>query len=360
MLPPPKRVGRLLLLHRLAFDAELKGRLRRADFFWREAHARLRRIWPRTDLWEAARAKLGDTAPKDAQALRSLVLTELFLDTHIAFVNGRLSASEHLSNADRAFAQIAFIRDLLKLHPLPGDEGTELLAPALEAEIDALEQAKHWDDAIALARTSYAETADRPQPQERLALLYFHRCIDRLADEPKGNEVADAGRLDGAIQQIVGLLRSNSDVVLYDLLGQLHHLHSIRLANAGQFADALVACRKAQAFSPSLEATDQVMSQLRENMTKLQGQMRDIEAQLKRSSNVTLSAEGHWLRAQTNQGFRPLEQYEKSGEPERIAGKRRLAQAHKLWRDLHDDPKKTCTDEQARELFDVVAALYGS
>src|SRR4030095_15298594 len=112
--------------------------------------------------------------------------------------------------------------------------------------------------------------------------------------------------------------------------------------------------------SPSLEGTDQVMSQLRENMTTLQGQMRDIEAQLKRSSNATLSAEGHWLRAETSQGFRPLERYEQSGEPERIAGKRLLAHAHKLWRDLHDDPKKTCTDEQARELFDVVAALYAS
>src|SRR5215469_1217347 len=47
-LAPDQRVARLLLLHRLAFEAEMEGQFRRADFFWREALAQLGRVWTHT------------------------------------------------------------------------------------------------------------------------------------------------------------------------------------------------------------------------------------------------------------------------------------------------------------------------
>jgi hypothetical protein len=43
-LDPVQRVGRMLLLHRLAFEAEQAGKWRRADFFWRETHSGFRRL----------------------------------------------------------------------------------------------------------------------------------------------------------------------------------------------------------------------------------------------------------------------------------------------------------------------------
>src|SRR6266700_1046784 len=45
VLDPLGRVGRMLLLHSLAFEAERSGCRIRADFFWRESHYALRRTW---------------------------------------------------------------------------------------------------------------------------------------------------------------------------------------------------------------------------------------------------------------------------------------------------------------------------
>src|SRR4029079_19682859 len=72
-LPAEGEVARVLLLHRLAFEAKLKSQFRRANFLWREAFERLRLIWTCIDCWDAARTLLGDGAPGSAEALRERV-----------------------------------------------------------------------------------------------------------------------------------------------------------------------------------------------------------------------------------------------------------------------------------------------
>jgi hypothetical protein len=357
-LSPNEHFGRLLLLHRLAFEAELAGQSRRADFFWREAFRSLQRIWKRDDVWEAVRSIVGGDAVPTPRAVRDLVATELFIDTHIAFANGRLGQGTPLKADDRLFAHLAFIRLLLKLQQLPVDVAAPLLAPAIDAEIGNLESESKWDVAISRLREYIALCPGDLPSEERLAGLYFKRAIGRLsAGEGKGS--ANAASLRETMKPLDQMRRECPDcAVVYDYLGHLHHIQSIQLANGKELATALLASRKAQILAPGLDAAATTLSQLAEAMTKLQTDMREVEQRV-RAGGVTLNAEGSRLRRQANLGFSLLDQFDKSAEPAQLAKERVLARARKLWRDVGLAPDAGSEDKTSA-LSQVVGELYSS
>jgi hypothetical protein len=359
-LSPNQQFARLLMLHRLAFEAELAGEFEQADFFWRETNAQLRAAWNRPDMWNAACAVLDHKPPVIcAEVMRDLVAIELFIDTHIAFVNGQFANKMSLDPDNRAFIRLDFVRTLLELQKVPPAEAALLLAPGIEAEIAALQTAKRWDDAIARATQHLAMSPDDAKLQDRLALLHFDQAIDRLSGE--GNELSDASWLGQKIEALEGLRPAIPDRTrTYSLLGQLNHLQSIRLANGGRLADALVAARKAQVFAPQLDDVVQTMSVLVDSMTKLQAQMEAVENQLRAAGNMRLSADGERLQSEARQGFSPLEQYLKSGQPEQIAAARHRASACALWQDIGLEQSSRPADEKLFKLLEVVGELYGS
>ena len=359
-LSPNQQFARLLMLHRLAFEAELAGQLEQANFFWREANARLRAAWDRSDTWDAACAVLDHKPPvTSAEVIRDLVVNELFVDTHIAFINGQFANEIPLDPGNRAFVHLGFVRTLLELQKAPPAEAALLLAPGIEAEIAALQTAKRWDDAIVRAAQHCAMSSDDAKLQDRLALLHFDQAIDRLS--AKGNELSDASWLGQKIEALERLRSANPDRMLtYSLLGQLYHLQSIRLANGGRLADALVAARKAHVFAPQLEDITKTISELVDSMTKLQAHMKAVENQLRTSGNMRLNADGERLQSEARQGFSPLEQYLKSGQPEQIAAARHRASACALWRDIGLEQNSRPADEKLFKLLEVVGELYGS
>jgi hypothetical protein len=352
------KIGRVLLLHRFAFAAESAGQLRRADFFWREAHAALRRAWPDTALWDAARLAVGDGAPATADALRRCIGDELFFDAHAGFANARLAQSDALPIGDRAFAHLEYLRALLTLQQASPSYEAEVLAPLHIAQITAYKQAKRWDDAITQSGALCAMNRTDRRLLTSLAMLHFEAAIDRL----DGTDDAHAAQiLAGTIEQVEALRRSQPDVpLLYDLLGQVHHLHAVRLANSGQLSTALVAARRAQVFTPGMSGSTETMSTLVDNMRKLQKQMQEFEARLRESPNLRLNAQGIKARSEAREGFAPLQRYVDSGEPETIGAERRLAHARTLWEDagLPPDPKPSA--EQVLELLDAAGELYAS
>jgi hypothetical protein len=358
-LAPDQQISRLVMFHRLAFEAELAAQFRRADFFWRETFGQLQSAWHRSDIWEAARTLLHCSVVTSAEAMRDCIAAELFTDTHIAFANGWLAGKATLDCDSRAFVHLGFIRTLLDMQELPPAEQALLLAPAVEVEIAALQKSKRWDDAISRVTQHLAMSPDDTLQQDRLALIHFRHAIDRLS--VKGKELSDASWLDQKIEALERMRSANPDLTLaYNLLGQLYHLQSIRFANGGKLAHALVAARKAQVFAPMLDGVDETMSQLIDSMNQLQAQMRDIEKQLLASSNTSLNANGLRLQSEARQGFLPLEQYIKSKQPEQIAAARYRASACTLWRDIGLAATPRATDEKLVKLFEVVSELYGS
>ncbi|MET4071879.1 hypothetical protein ABID58_006703 [Bradyrhizobium sp. S3.2.6] len=357
-LSPIQQLARLLLLHRLAFEAELAGEFERADFFWRECNSQLRAASTRLDIWEAACAALEQKSVTSPEIMRDLIVNELFIDTHIAFANGQL-AKVRLDPDDRAFVHLAFLRTLLEVQKVQPAEAALLLGPAIEAEMEVLQTAKRWDEAIARAGQYLALSPDDVASQERLALLHFRHALDRAPS--KGDEISDAKWLDRKIEVLERTRSANPDwTMIYSLLAQLYQLQSIRLANGGRLADALVASRKAHVFAPTLDVAVETMSQLVENMNNLQAQMKAVESQLRAAGNMTLNAEGVRLQAEARRGFAPLDEYIKSEHPEQIAAARQRANARTLWQDIGLQTKPQPADEELLKLFVVVGELYGS
>ncbi|MER9070426.1 hypothetical protein NKH84_28385 [Mesorhizobium sp. M0902] len=361
LLAPDKLFVRLLTLHRLAFEAELEGKFGRADFFWQEVLAQLRRAWTRKAVWEAAHTAVGGGSPHGPESLRDRILAELFIDTHVAFVNGRLLRAASPAADDRAFVHLNYVRKLLEFQTLPPDEAAGLISPAVEAQISALETAGRWTNAIACATQHLAMNSGDTKMQDRLAMLHFRRAIDQLSDNANGNDLAEASRLGEAIESLDRAQKEDPDrTLIYDLLGQLCHLQSVRLANGGELSKALVAARKAQLYAPSLAAADETMSQLLEAMTQLKTQIQEVEKKLRASANTGLTEEGRRLQAEATRGFSALENYMKSSEPTRVATARRLAHARAIWRDVGFAPEIKPADEQALGLMDAVGQIYGS
>jgi hypothetical protein len=344
-------VHRVLYLHRRAFEAELAGHHASADFFWREAIAALRATWRAEAAWAAVASKVH----ADGNSLRKAVATELFVDAHIAFANGSLQPGAPAPES-RAFAHAAFIGQLLDLPGLELDFATTLL-PAIVAEAEALKAAGRASAAIDRLRRE-RRTPSTPILSDMLASLLFARTLAALADDPEGRELADARRIARGIRDLEMLCEAHPEnVLVYDLLAQLHHLHSIRLNNGGRVSEAILASAKAAAFRPGFEAAEEAMKQLVENMQQVQVHAARVQAQLRGSYNKQLSAQGAALVRDASQGLKPMQAFQASGDPQRIARRRSLADAARLWRDLAGGSATRPPAAQLLRLRDTVLAL---
>jgi hypothetical protein len=350
-----QRVGRMLLLHRLAFEAEQAGRWRRADFFWRETHNGFRRLWLLPKIWARAATALGETEPSDGTTLRDRIGRELLIDTHEAFVNGRLAAATPVRSGDRLFVHVGYLRDLLNLTEASPEERLKFLLPAIEAEIQARETEKSWDAAAVLAQELVELDYSDMSAQERLAWIYFRRTVE---DAPKGQELEHARKVNRSIEDLERLRRTGVDRSLYfDLIGRLYHLRAILLANSGQLPEALVEARKSQDFCPSLEVAGQSMQQLVDAMKALQRRMEQLQKELRSSSNKSLTVDGQRMLRQAQTGFSLLNSYVASDEPAKIAAARQLALAREVCRDIG---LSDAGEARAVAVLDAVGSLYGS
>lgn len=355
------RVSRLLLLFRHAFEAERSGRFIQADFFWRAAHDNLERLWPDTAAWQSAYAAIGATQPLSADDVCDAVGRELFIDAHAGFANARLAEVEDLSPNDRAVRHLAWLRNLVAIVRLPHDEAVRLLSPALKRQIQSCVAKKRWSEAIGLARGMLALTPGDWAWQEQTADLIFANALDRLAPRPEGSELWDARILAQAIDEIDDLRkREPANIVFYRLLGQLHHLLGIRLAQGNGIAEGLVSAKRAQLFAPGVEGYEKTMSDLTDAMGTRKQQVAALEDELRKTPGQSLNAVGLRIQADARRGFGPVETFLKSDEPGLISTDRQAALAREIWRDAKLPPPVSDWNQAAATLLTVLGSIYAS
>jgi hypothetical protein len=360
-LKPVDQVARLLRLHRLAFEAERNGRERRADFFWREALRGLRRLSKRPKVWQALWEAHGKAVTSDAEALQKRIALEVFADLHAAFANAKLDQAEAPAPIDLAYRHLHYLREVLPLTGMTTDDQAALLAPAMLAEIDALEKAKRGSAAVAVARDLLALAPGKPEFQKRLALAHFDAAVKSLSDRPAGKERAEAAALRQGIEQLEEVRRQFPyHTLIYQLIGLLQNLRAVRLTNGSDLPEGLVAARKAIVFHPPLEAEPGLFAQLVNHMRDLQTRMAEVEQQIRRSSNTTLTADGQKALAQSRKGFAPLEAYLKTDEPAQIAAAREKAQAREIWLEIGLPPEEGDWDGRAVALVTSAGAIFGT
>jgi hypothetical protein len=349
----------LLYLHRRAFEAECEGSYITADFFWQEAYAKLRRVWPRQGGWDAAAKQL--VIGLDGSQLRTLVATEIFVDAHIAFANGRIQ-SESIAEDDRAFTHARHLCELLGLPQEPPlADFDSAVKPAIVAEIDILEAAGRRDEAIDRIR-QVSLVRGVPLLGDRMTMLLFMRTLDRLSPDSTGMELSEAKLLQEGIDALKTLRDDNPQhLLIFDVLAQLYHRRCVCLANAGKLSEALVECEKSLAHAPGFQQAEKAMEQLVENMTALQCRMAAMEAELRSTPGHTLNAAGMQLQEDARRGFGPLGEFRQSGQDDRIRAARSSAAGFTLWKEITGPIAPARPDEaQAKALSTVVSDVYST
>ena len=256
---PERQAAALLWLFREGMRAELEDRWRRADFFWDEAHRILQGLQRaeggivRALALLLARMPAGNEAIAESVAAR--VIDEIFIDTHAGFYNGRVKSVAELPRDDRAFAHLERIKALLPSSGMNERERAAFLRPVRRAQFKAFKQDRAWNNAARIARELLEAEPDDLGAQEHLIEAVVQGALASLSnDNSDSTNRRGVKSLQKAIRELEAMrpkMPLSED--LYGALRHLHHMCAIRLANRGQFSQALVSVQTATDLAQAAE-----------------------------------------------------------------------------------------------------------
>jgi hypothetical protein len=353
--------ARLLGLHKEALDSELAGAFIKADYFWQRFHAELKILVYRDDFWDELGRVVGwePGGVADPEQLRARLVTEVFTETHLACYRGHARAAEQLPPDSRAFVHFDYVKKLLPWTGVSGDALVGLLREPLDAQLSSLGRVGRWADAFELCRMILKYAPGNVECQEKMGGVYFAWTVGSLKGDSGGAASRDdADTLETAIGHLEKIRAAvPHSLVVYEMLGRLHQLRSVKLANAGFLSAALVDAQKALSFCPGSEEAERGRGELAELMKSTQAQMREIEKKMEKQGGPKLNARGQLLRAEAARGFGPVNEYIESAEARATVEASLTARARTLWREIGLPTPPERHDELARSLLEAVGRV---
>jgi hypothetical protein len=349
-LRPQAHLTRLFKQHQLGLEAEQKAQWQRADFYWQQVQNQLKALSKREALWQALADEIAQKHPEaellnQPLILRQRLVEEVLIDTHCGFYNGLTEPSEGLAWGDRPFTHIRHIEKLLPYSSLTLREIQLFLADSWQKQINHYRAAKNWSEAIKLCHHRLTYCSDIPY-QNELAEMQASAITAKLTNgKSEKQQLQDAKRLKKGIQQFEALAKIYPhNISLFDYLGNLHHLHAIRLGNGGLVAEGLVAVEKALIYTPYLRDAVVTRSHLTQAMERLSEYATQVKAQLARNRNTRLNPEGRKVLTQSQKGFALREWYLNSKYASSARKAVQVAEAMTVWRNIQGLPDPS--DEQ--------------
>jgi hypothetical protein len=360
-----EQIGYLFFHHRMAMEAELLGQAGRADFFWKELYKVLTPLLKNEDLWKDAVSYLnepGSELMKDPAQVRRRVVSEVLIDTHCAFYNGYLEKTDKPAFDNRAFLHFKLIRKLLDFEALPKEELRGLLTPSTDVQIDLLTEGRKWNEAIELAYFRQKNFPESEVYQNGLAGLHFTAALSSLGNTAdKSSARREATALARSICFLDEMRKDNPhNVNIYQMLGTLNSIYAIRLANAGDLAESLVAIHKALLLYPLIEGGQEIKNRLFELMEDVQKRTESLGAQMRYDPAVRLNAEGQNLMAEARKGFSLVYNYAQSEEAVSLAQTEYTARARTMWRLAGLAEPKEQFDSRAHVFYEAMNTFFAS
>lgn len=357
--------GRLLFNHRMAMQEELDGQFARADFFWHEFYQALRGLQEKPEFWDEVSQGIstepGVVEMSAPEKVRQRLITEVFIDTHCAFYNGRVLQAEPITSDSRVLLHFGHLAQLVGWAQLHGEELRGIIGPPAELQIELCRKTGQWDRGIDAARLLVNHFPDSVDYQDKLAGLYFSSTLDGLSDTTSESQsLRDANKVQKGLERLQELFVAHPEnLTVYELLGHLHHLRAIKLANGRQLSDALLEVQKAVTIYPTSIVFNETRGQLIEAMKNLRTRIDQVEQEIAGQYNATLSAEGQLLQREARRGFGAMNEYAESQEAKQIYDRFLIANAHQLWRTIGlevpiNDEKTGDWDDQSLRLFNAV------
>ncbi len=172
-LTPQIAISRLFSLHQLAVNAEVDGRVAKADFYLKEFRNQLRREPKNRSIW------IETFPPKklpNGQAIRPVIVREYFIDSHLGLANG----FQKIGEFERAEKHFQFARDLFDESNLTSEEQDHLILQHSRFEIERLKAKSNWEEALSKTRKAAKENPDNRQLQSWLGQDYQDAVQNRI------------------------------------------------------------------------------------------------------------------------------------------------------------------------------------
>ena len=353
----PERIGRLLRLRQLAIDAERQGRYVRADFLWQEAHFQLGKVVKAGADWQQliteVSDRLGLPGAVSLDQIRRHFVQELFLNVHWAFYNGLRSIATSPEPSHRCFVHLNYIYKLKRDCAELCFHDDSAFVTNTKREIAALRDAKQWDNAYWRAKLDLVERFPDEEEYVNLAAdLQFSATLESLSGDDSGTASAkDAETIHEGILRL-DTLRSYAPYSLFvlDLLGDLHHLCAVKLANAGKLSTALLEVETAVVLNPSSEKFWSSREQIIKLMTDLQENVSKVLEEIKAAPNTTLTPEGVRMQQEAATGFSLINEFAESEASAQLQHDRQKALAFTIWKEMGFD-KPTVEDPRPLNLY---------
>lgn len=361
-LSSQEKLARFLIQHRLGFEAELAGQWQRADFYWKQVQLQLKRLLKTMSLWQTLAADIVQNYPKvdklkEPISLQKLLVEELLIDTHCGFYNGLnhwgIDSDSKLSDGcERSFTHAAFIEELLPYSSLHKEAWISLLDTPWQQQITQARAQENWLRALKLCRHRLTLYPKSTSYQTELAEVQSESIlVDLERSESSAQCLANAQKLARGINQFENIANTYPyNPVIYDYLGNFHHLHAIQLGNGKQVAEGLVAVEKALAYVPDLQEANTTRTALSQTMNQIQSSVQEMLATLNQQLNAQLNTQGQELLAQSEKGFTLRDKYLTSEHHNQVQANIKLAQAMQIWLQLPGFPSDP-TEQQACSLL---------
>ena len=356
------KIGRLLLLHKTAMLAELEKQWTQADFYWERFFHTLKSLYPDTELWKKFTDDLPGEADVNPEQLRQRIFEEIFIDTQCAFYNGRIQQSDKITSSDRAFDHIRYIKSFLNLAGISEQKNVALYGPMVEMQMKVFQDEKKWEKALQLNTDLLANFPEIREFQNNLALLLHSKIIAELSNgESKAQNLSDANKLESAIQDLEKHRKKyRYHTMFYEVIGDLHHLRAIKLATAGNVAEALVDVQKSSTYAPYMSSVRETYDKLAEMMTQIQTQIAELERQVASNPNMIMNAEGLLMQIEARKGFEPVNAYIRSSEAKQVSEDYYRALAQSTWLDIGFSNPETQGDEKVISLLNGIAKVLNN
>ncbi len=330
------KIGRLLLMHKKAVAAEVEGQWRQADFFWEKFYNVLISIYHKESLWEELNTFAFPDTRNDPGDLRQCMVEEVFIDMHCAFYNNRIKKDKELNPKDRAFFHASYLEKLIDISGISTENFQSLFDSLSTKRIKAYQKEKDWNQAIWVIIDFLERYPDSQKFQSNLALAIHRKIIEVLmGGKGKYENIADANSIIRGIEDLEKFQKKYPEnIVFYEVMGELWHLHAVKLANLGKFSEALLSIQKALTFCPYQEEAKKTYKEILEIMNQLKAKLKKTERKIANSYGISLNDEGIRMKNELSNGSRSADRYKKSKEAKQILESFYIAQARSVWREL--------------------------
>jgi hypothetical protein len=335
-LDPVGRVGRLFLIHRLALEAELAGRLRAADFFWRETQRQVAALAKERKFWVEVLARVTEESDAplrcEPERLSRLVTREIILDTHRAFIRGYVEQSPQPQANSRVFVHLGYMRACVKYAGLDAEAQREILGPPTLLEISASERARQWRRAQNLAADLLRRFPEETSYQNALAATYLSHARATLTNGNSPSKyIKDAASLARFMYRLKKLrLDYPHNLFIFDCIAEVSYLRAEKLAAAGQLAESLTDVQAALTYRPDFAEAEELRARLEAEMQQIRIQMAAPAGECPDLSKRQLKV----MQRQAARGFRLMESYKRSEEARAAVEDLAAARARRIWENI--------------------------